>query len=158
MFWEITAREIELLNALSVLNSSAQREMEDYLRYLLCKQYKREVMASVFHNQLMHSLLHSLLHLVEREDYAIEQVEKRMRQINELYFGLFEQVHNKYSELISDLDSNELVKELGHNSFENIKRACLMGNRNSIRLEIVEFYESYNRFAKKKDSRKIVAV
>lgn len=158
MYGDITTHEIELLNAFSVLISSGQRDLEEYLRYLLCKQYRREVMAKIFHNQLMHSLLHSLIHLVEREDFEIFQVQKRMKQVYELYFGLFEQVHSKYCELVPDLDSNEIVKEFGKNGFENIERACTSENRSIIRLEIIDFYESFNRFAEKKDCRKIAAV
>lgn len=158
MLGEITANEIELLNTYALLGNSGQRELKDYLRYLLCKQYKKEIMVAVFHNQLLHSLLHSLLHLVERDDFDIAQVEKRMKQINELYFGIFEQVHNKYSEYIEELDSNEVVKEFAINGFGNIARACNSGNRTVIRLEIIEFYEGYNKLARKKDARKIVAV
>lgn len=158
MFGEITTNEIELLNSYALLGAAGQRELNDYIRYLLCKQYKKEIMVAVFNNQLLHSLLHSLLHLVERDEFDINQVEKRVKQINELYFGIFEQVHNKYSEHIEELDSNELVKEFGKNSFENINRACNSGNRMVIRMEIVEFYEGYNKLARKKDARKIVAV
>ncbi len=158
MFGDITANEIELLNAYSLLAATGQREMNDYIRYLLCKQYKKEIMVEVFHNQLLHSLLHSLLHLVERDEFDIKQVEKRVKQINELYFGIFAKVHNKYSEHVEELDSNEMVKEFGKSSFENIERACYAGNRIVIRLEIIEFYEGYNKLARKKDARKIVAV
>lgn len=158
MFGDITVNEIALLNAYALLGPAGQRELSDYMRYLLCKQYKKEIMVAVFHNQLLHSLIHSLLHLVERDEFDIHQVVKRVKQINELYFGIFEQVHNKYSEHIDELDSNEMVKEFGKNSFENIGRACETGNRILIRLEIVEFYEGYNKLARKKDARKIVAV
>lgn len=158
MFGDITANEIDLLNAYSLLGSAGQRELDDYIRYLLCKQYKKEIMVAVFHNQLLHSLLHSLLYLVERDEFDIKQVEKRVKQINELYFGIFEKVHIKYSEHVAELDSNEMVKEFGKNSFENIERACNSGNRIVIRLEIIEFYEGYNKLARKKDARKIVAV
>jgi len=158
MFGDITANEIDLLNAYALLGAAGQRELDDYIRYLLCKQYKKEIMVAVFHNQLLHSLLHSLLYLVERDEFDIQQVEKRIKQINELYFGIFEQVHNKYSEHVTELDSNEMVKEFGKNGFENITRACNSGNRIVIRLEIIEFYEGYNKLARKKDARKIVAV
>lgn len=158
MFGDFTTNEIELLNAYTILSSTGKRELKDYLRYLLCKQYKKELMTSVFHNQLIHNLLHSLLHLVEKDDFEIEQVEKRSKQVFELYFGIFEQIHNKYSELIDELDSNELVKEFGKNGLENIERAMHSENRVLIRLEIIEFYEGYNKLAKKKDARKFVAV
>lgn len=158
MFGDITANEIKLLNSYSLLGFAGQRELDDYMRYLLCKQYKKEVMMAVFHNQLLHSLLQSLLHLVERDEFDIKLVEKRVKQIKELYFGIFEKVHIKYSEHIEELDSNEMVKEFGKNSFQNIERACHSGNRIVIRLEIIEFYEGYNKLARKKDARKIVAV
>jgi len=158
MFGDITTNEIELLNAYYVLAPTGQKELKDYLRYQLCKQYKKEVMLAVFNNQLIHSLLHSLLHLVERDDFDIHQVQKRVQQIKELYFGIFEHVHSKYSEHVEELDSNETVKDFGRNGFDNITNACNTGNRISIRLEIVEFYEGYNKLARKKDARKIVAV
>lgn len=158
MFGDITANEIELLNAYFLLGPTAQKELKDYLRYQLSKQYKKEVMYAVFNNQLIHSLLHSLLHLVEREEFDINQVQKRVQQIKDLYFGIFEHVHNKYSEHIEELDSNEIVKDFGRISFENISNACSSGNRTTIRLEIVELYEGYNKLSRKKDARRIVAV
>jgi len=158
MYGDITTSEIELLNAFSNLTSSAQKDFKDYMRYLLCKQYKRELMSAIFHNQLLHNLLQSLLHIVERDEFQIVQIENRLKQINELYFGIFEKIHHKYSDLVDGLDSSELVKEFGRNSFENIERACKTGNRILIRLEIIDFYEGYYKFAQKKDARKIVAV
>jgi hypothetical protein len=158
MFGDITSADIELLNAVSNLNSSSQKELQDYLRYLLGKQYKKELMAAIFHNQLLHSLLQGLLHIVERDEFQILPIEKRINQIKELYFGIFEKIHIKYSELVDGLDSSELVKEFGMNSFENINRACKSGNNILIRLEIVEFYEGYYKLSQKKDARKIVAV
>jgi len=158
MYGDITSADIELLNAVSNLNYSSQKELKDYLRYLLCKQYKKELMATIFHNQLLHSLLQGLLHIVERDEFQIQPIEKRISQIKELYFGIFEKIHIKYSELVDGLDSSELVKEFGMNSFENINRACKSGNNILIRLEIVEFYEGYCKLAQKKDARKIVAV
>jgi hypothetical protein len=158
MFGDISTGEIELLNAFSNLTSAAQKELKDYLRYLLCKQYKKELKTAIFHNQLLHSLLQSLLHIVERDEFQITQIEKRMSQIKELYFGIFEKTHIKYSELVDGLDSCELVKDFGQNSFDNIDRACKCENHSLIRLEIVEFYEGYNKLAQKKDARKIVAV
>lgn len=158
MFGDISVGEIEILNAFSNLTSTAQKELKDYLRYLLSKQYKKELMAAIFHNQLLNSLLQGLLHIVERDEFQIQQIEKRMGQIRELYFSIFEKIHIKYTELVDGLDSCELVKDFGHNSFDNIDRACKCGNHNLIRLEIIEFYEGYNKLGQKKDARKIVAV
>jgi hypothetical protein len=77
-----------------------------------------------------------MLHIVERDDFQIIQIENRLKQVNELYFGIFEKIHTKYSDLIDGLDSSELVREFGKNSFEHINRACKSGNRTLIRMEI----------------------
>ncbi|MDD2586678.1 MAG: hypothetical protein PHT79_06565 [Syntrophomonadaceae bacterium] len=158
MVGDITIDELELLNSYQILGPSGQRALKDYLRYLLCKQYRREVMVAVFHNKLIHNLFHSLLHIAEKDDLAIEQVAIRVEQIKELYYGIFEQIHHRYSEHIKDLDSNEIVREFGRNSFTNIERALESGDISLIRLEIIEFYQEYNKLSKKRDTMKIVAV
>ena len=158
MLEDLSWDEVELLNAYHVLGHSGKKELNDYLRYLLIKQYKKELVVSIFNNKLMQSLLHRLLHTVEREDFDISQIEKRVLQFKEIYFGTFEQVHCKYTELISDLDSYEVIKDFGKNSFENIMHSCSSGNRNTIRFEIIELEENFNKLARKKDARKIVAV
>ena len=158
MYGDIDASDIELLNAVSNLNTTYRREFRDYIHYLLTKQYKKELMVAIFHNQLLHSLLQSTLQLVEREDFQIIQIENRLKQMYELYFGIFERIHMKYSELVDGLDSSEIVRDFGRNSFDNINRACQSGNRMLIRLEIAEFYEGYYKFAQKKEARKIYAV
>ncbi len=158
MYDNINASDIELFNAISNLDTTYQKEFRDYIQYLLTKQYKKELMGAIFHNQLLHSLLQSTLQLVEREDFEITQIEKRVKQMHELYFGIFEKVHLKYCEIIDGLDSSELVRDFGRNSFDNINRACLSGNRLLIRMEISEFYEGYYKFASQKGLRKIFAV
>jgi hypothetical protein len=155
---DITVNEVELLNAYQVLGPSGQKGLKDYLRYLLYKQYKREAMAAVFHNKLLHNLFHSLLHLVERDDFDLMQIEKRVKQIKELYYGIFEQVHNRFAEVIDDLDSCEVIKEFGQNSFENIDKAIRSGNHIMIRFEIIDFHQSFCRLSQKRDARNIVAV
>lgn len=158
MVGDISAREIELLNAYQVLGQTGRKDLKDYMRFLLCKQYKREVMVSVFHNNLLHNLFHSLLHMIEREDIDLDQVRRRIIQIRELYYAIFEQVHNRYAELVEELDSNELVKEFGRTSFDNVERAIRIGSSVLVRAEILGFYQEFNNLGKKKDARKIVAV
>lgn len=155
---DISAKEIDLLNVYHVLGQAGQKDLKDYIRYLLCKQYKREVMASVFHNNLLHNLLLSLMHMIEREDIDVEQVKRRVMQIRELYYAIFEQVHSRYAELVEELDSNEVVKEFGRSSFGNLERALRTGSAVLIRAEILGFYQEFNNLGRKKDARKIVAV
>lgn len=154
----MSRNEIELLNVYALLGPTGQKELKDYLKYLLTKQYKRDVMVAVFNNKLIHNLLHSLLHIIERDDFDIYQAQKRILQIKELYYGVFEKIHLRYAELIEDLDSNEIVREFGRNSFENIKLAFDSNNRNRIQFEIINFYQEYMNLSKKKDARQIVAV
>jgi hypothetical protein len=158
VFAEMTAAEIELLNMLEVLTPSGKREVREYTRYVLTKQYRREVMVAVFQNKLLANLFHSLVYLVEREDLDIAQVQKRVRQIKELYYTIFAQVHNRYLEVIDDLDSNEVVREFGRTGFENLEQAFRQGNSAVIRMEVVNFHQEYNKLGKKKDARQIVAV
>lgn len=158
MFAEMTAAEIELLNMLELLNPSGKREVREYTRYVLTKQYRREVMAAVFQNKLLVNLFHSLIYLVERDEFDIAQVQKRVRQIKELYYAIFDQVHNRYLQVIDDLDSNEVVREFGRISFENLDQAFKQGNLAVIRMEVVNFHQEYNKLGKKKDARQIVAV
>lgn len=158
MVGDITANEVELLNAYHLLTPSYRRELKDYMRYLLCKQYKREVMVAVFNNKLLHNLFLSLMHTVEKDEIDLEQVAKRIFQIKELYYAIFEQVHCKYSEHVEDLDSNELVKDFARNSFANLDRAIRSKNQDLVRYEIINFYQEFNKLSKKKDARNIVAV
>lgn len=158
MYGEIEAGDIELLNAVSNLAPVYRKEFKDYIQYLLTKQYKKELMVAIFHNQLLHSLLQSTLQLVEREEFSISQIEKRVRQMQELYFGIFEKIHIKYSELVDGLDSYEVVRDFGTLSFDNINRACRSGNRLLVRMEINEFLEGFYKHAQKKEARKIFAV
>jgi len=155
---DITFNEIELLNAYEMLSVSGQRDLKDYMRYLLCKQYKRDAMVTVFHNKLLHNLFHGLLHLVEREEIDCEEISKRIAKIKELYYGLFEQVHVCYSQHIEELDSNDVVSGFASNGFANLERVLNSGNTEMIRYEIINFYQEYTKLSQRKDARSIVAV
>ncbi|HOQ08829.1 MAG TPA: hypothetical protein PLG09_01745 [Syntrophomonadaceae bacterium] len=158
MFSDITAQEVEILNMLDIMTPTGVREVKEYMRYILTKQYRREVMAAVFHNKLLSNLFHSLLFLVERDDFDVAQVQKRVQQIKQIYYAIFDQVHNKYSKVVEDLDSNEVVREFGRISFENLERAFKQGQLSLIRMEVINFYQEYNKLGKKRDARQIVAV
>lgn len=158
MFADICPTDVELLNNYQKLTPRAQKELHDYMRYLLCKQYKRDVMVAVFHNKLLNNLMHSLLHLIEREEIDLSQVNRRVMQIKELYYALFEKVHNKYAELIEDLDSNETVKEFGRNGFANLEQALHSQSLNRIKIEIIEFYQGFDSLSRHRGMCKIVAV
>lgn len=158
MFEGLTANDIELLNSYQLLGVNGKKELKDYMRYLLCKQYRRELMGAIFQNQLIHNLCHSVLHIIEKDDFDINHLGRRIAQIKELYYGIFGQIHNKYSEHVENLDSIELVKEFGKNSFGNIERALRTNEQILIRAEIIDFYEEFKILSMQKEARKIVAV
>jgi len=158
LYTDIGLKDIEFLTKYKKLAPAAQRELLEYMRYLLCKQYKRELIIAVFHNKLINNLLHSLLRLVERDEIDIPQVTRRVMQIKELYYGLFEKVHNSYAELIEDLDSNEAVKEFGRNGFANLEQAIRSNHVGRIKMEIIEFYQGFESLARHHGARKIIAV
>jgi hypothetical protein len=158
VFEGVTANDIELLNSYQLLGVNGKKELKDYMRYLLCKQYRRELMVAIFQNQLIHNLCHSVLHIIEKDDFDIDHLGKRIRQIKELYYGTFEQVHYKYSEHIENLDSIEVVREFGKNSFGSIERALRSEDQILIRVEIIDFYEEFKILSLQKEARKIAAV
>jgi 23S rRNA C2498 (ribose-2'-O)-methylase RlmM len=158
VFADITAGDIEIINMLDLLTPSGKREVREYTRYVLTKQYRREVMVAIFQNKLLANLLHSIVFLVERDDFDIGPLQKRISQIKELYYAIFEQVHNRYLEVVDDLDSNEVVREFGRISFENLEEVLKQGNPTVIRREVINFQQEYNKLGKKKDARQIVAV
>lgn len=158
MTGDITINEVELLNAYQILGPASQKGLKYYMRYLLYKQYKREALVAVFNNKLLHNLFHSLLHIVEKDEFDLQQVEKRIKQIKELYYGLFSQVHSRYAEVVDDLDSSEVVREFGRNGFQSIEQAIQSGNYTMIRFEIIDFFQGYNKLSQKKDVKNIVAV
>ena len=158
MTLELTSNEVELLNAYQCLTSQGQKEYKEYLRYLLCKQYRREVMAAIFNNKMMDNLLRGLVHIIEGREIDIYLVARRVKQIKEIYYSTFQKVHLKYCEIVDNLDSNETVRETGRHAFENIEPALQIGNEDLIRMEVLEFYQDYKLLSRNNDARKIIAV
>ncbi|SHG60843.1 hypothetical protein SAMN02745221_00581 [Thermosyntropha lipolytica DSM 11003] len=158
MLPDFSLRELELLKLFQALGPAGQKECLEYIKYLLSKQYKRELNLAIFNNNLLQNLLRGLLHLVQKEDFDIMLAQKRMMQIKELYYAIFADIHNRYSELVEDLDTSEIVREFGQNNFSQVETAFISGDINRIRYEIIEFFQQYERLARKKDSRHVMAV
>ena len=150
--------EITILNIYNMLNYSRQKDLHEYSRYLLTKQYRNEVLSAIFHNKILNSLFHNLLYTVEKDEFDIEYVGKRIKQIKIIYYELFEDIHHRFSCIIGDLDCNETVRSFGDNSFYSLEQALNSENCNLIRRELTAFYQEYCKIAKKKDTRRIAAV
>jgi len=155
---DVSERELELLNGYSLLRSSAQSDFLDYMRYLLSKQYRKEVMAAIFNNRMLNNLIDDLVTMVDMEEIEVEHITKRVLQIRELYFGVFEQVHGRYCEVVENLDSNEVVKDFGRISFDNLLRALKTRDRKIVKTEVLDFYQQYYKLSRKKDARRLVAI
>lgn len=155
---DFSLREVEMLKVFQALGPAGQKECLEYIKYLLCKQYKKELMLAIFNNNLIHNLLRGLLYTVEKDEFDLPQAQKRVMQIKELYYAIFEDIHTKYSELVEDLDTNEIVREFGKNSFKNMENAFISGDTSKIRYEIIDFFQQYEKFAKKKDIKHVIAV
>ncbi|MGI6435787.1 MAG: hypothetical protein ACOX0F_10595 [Syntrophomonadaceae bacterium] len=158
MLTDLGLDDAELLNNFHKLGPAAQRELKEYMSYLLCKQYKREVIITVFHNKLLNNLLHGLLHLIESEELDMNQIGRRVMQIKELYYALFEKVHSAYAELVEDLDGCEVVKEFGRSGFANLLQALASNKPNRVRMEVIDFYQGFDSLSRHRMARKIVAV
>lgn len=155
---EVSDRELDMLKGYSLLRSSAQNDFLDYMRYLLSKQYRKEVMAAIFNNRMLNNLVDDLVAMVDLEGVEVEQITKRVIHIRELYFGVFEQVHARYCEVVENLDSNEVVKDFGRISFDNLLRALKTQDRGVIKAEVFDFYEQYYKLSRNKDARRLVAI
>ncbi len=153
-----SARDLELLNGYSLLRPSAQGDFLDYMHYLLSKQYRTEVMAAIFNNRILNKLIDDLVSMVDIEGMEIELIKRRVLQIREIYFGVFEQVHARYCEVVVNLDSNEVVKDFGRISFENLLRALKTEDWKVIKSEVLDFYEQYDSLSRKKDARRLIAI
>lgn len=150
--------DTELCNSYHRLGPQAQRELKDYVDYLLTRQYKREVIITVFHNKLLKNRLCGLLHIVESEEPDINLVKRRVIQVKELYFGLFEKVHSDYAQLVEDLDACEVVKEFGRTSFTNLMRAIDSNRPSRVRTEVIDFFQGFDSLSRHSRARKIIAV
>jgi len=158
VFGDVSERELELLNGYTLLRESAQGDLQDYLHYLLSKQYQREVMVAVFHNRFLNNLIDDLVKMINLDGLEVGQIRKRILQIRELYFGVLEQVHRRYYEVVENLYTNEVAKDFGRCSFENLERALETQDIRLISAEVIDFYEQYNSLSKKKDARRLVAI
>ncbi|MGI6421313.1 MAG: hypothetical protein ACOX0N_03790 [Syntrophomonadaceae bacterium] len=155
---DLSLRDLELLNAYSLLRPSAQRDFLDYMNYLLSRQYRSEVMSAIFNNRILNKLIDDLVRMVDIEGIETEPIRRRVIHIREIYFGVFEQVHARYCEVVENLDSNEVVKDFGRISFDNLLRAIRTEDRKLIKAEVHDFYEQYSSLSRKKDARRLVAI
>jgi hypothetical protein len=157
---DFSREEIQLLEANSLLTSPARKKLSEYLHFLLYKQYKAEVLSAVVGNQFVVQMLNRLRQMAERNDLDMPAVSRKLHQLRELYFSIFSSIHVKYSELVPDLDSCEIVREFGVAGFDNIERACMMENKLLLRLEIEDFYRGFETLAQKSinNTRQLVAI
>lgn len=158
MFPDLSDQEIHLLNNFNLLTQDNQKEYNDYLRYILLKQYRAEMHSQVLANPLLCNGLKQALRLCEREETGIEEIMQKVRQTKYIYHQLVEKVYCKYAEALDDFPLNDLVLDWGRMGFENVAEAASNDQKDLIRRELEEMIHGYNKMAKKQDRRRIVAV
>lgn len=155
---EMNTNEMQLLNRFNMLNRENQREMEDYLRYLLFKQYKAELNQQVFGNPILLSLLTQAERMCERDETVLEEVQAKVEQAQYVFCQILERVSAKYEEIINEPGSDQYVRDWGRLGFQGVAEALEMGCRDRLKNQIEEMLHGYHRLAKKEDRILTVAV
>lgn len=158
MLPDLTRQEIQLLNRFSMLTPEGRRELNNYMRFILLKQYRSDLFSQVLGNPLLFNGLQQAIRLCEREDVEVEEVVQKIRQLKFLYYQLLEKSYCKYSEILGEMLLEDSLKDWGKVCFENILDAAHTGRRELMRQELEEMVQSYNRLARREDRKKIVAV
>lgn len=158
MFLGLNSQEIQLLNRFNLLAPENKREVNDYLCYLIMKQYRAELNSQVLGNPLIYNGLLQAIRMCERDDLGIDEILQKIRQIKFLYYQLLEKIYCKYADILEGFYTDELLKDWGRLGFESVFEAAQKQSKESICTELEEMVQGYNRLAKKEGKRKFVAV
>jgi len=158
VFWEHNVEEITLLNQFNLLLPEGRREVLDYLRYTLFKQYQRELHAAVFSSQPLYNALVYIAKMCEREEASVEDILAKVRQVKFIFYQQYEKVHLKYASILSELHIEDTLRDVGRLGFENIFQAAHSNRPNLIKKEVEELLEMFRKLANRKDRRRIMAV
>jgi hypothetical protein len=155
MEWIFSREELDLLEAYTVLGSTERAGLVEYLSFLLGRQYRRDALAAITGNQMLIQLLLNIRQFVERDEFDLAAAGQRINRLRTLYFELFASVHLKYSAVIPELDSYEIVRDFGLTGFDYMEQACRLGNKPVLRAEIEDFYRGFQALAQKNNKYKV---
>ncbi|MGE5371277.1 MAG: hypothetical protein ACM3QZ_04735 [Solirubrobacterales bacterium] len=150
--------DLNLLQRYHLLNQDGKKEVVEYLRYLLSKQWRSEMHAQVFGNPLIFNLLSQARRMCERDDCSLADIDAKVGQAKYLYYQAVERVNTKFELLLQDAGAEFYVQDWGVGGFSEIADAGSTGSRERVSEQIEEMLHGYRRLAKKGDRRIIVAV
>ncbi|MGE5398532.1 MAG: hypothetical protein ACM3MK_13490 [Chitinophagales bacterium] len=158
MIPNMTSQEIQLISRFSQLTPEGKREIDDYLRFVLLKQYKKELCSQVLNNSLLHNGFLQAVWMCEREDTSIEDIVAKVRQLKFVFYQSLERTYCRYSEVLGELMVEDILRDWGSIGFDSVLEAANTGNKELMKQELENMLQDYGRLAKKEDKRKIVAV
>jgi len=159
MYPDVTVQEVELLNRFNLLSAEGKKELNDYLRYLLLKQYRAELYSQVLGNPLLHNGLMQAVRMCESENVELEEIVHKIRQVKQIYYQLLEKVFLKYAEAVDELYLYDSLRDWGRIGFEQVADAANKDCKEDILRELEEMLHNYRKLAVNRgDRRRIVAV
>lgn len=139
--------EIRMLSQMSVLGPESKRELQEYLEFLVARQCRNEFKTMLLHSNWLFNNLLALSNLNENcENYCFEVLE-RVKRMKGLCQGVFEQLIEKYGELLGDIKGYEGVAENVIMSLRQIQDAAVRNDARLTRNEILDMLESHKLMA-----------
>jgi len=150
--------EIRILKQLSVLSPQARREVRSYLEFLVAMQCRYELRSRLLCNSWLYGGLLGLLNLPENSESYCEEVKERVKKLKQMCFAAYEQIAEKYTELLGEIKGYEDVVEILLIGLGQIEDAAQAENVSRIQKEIVEMMETYKKLTGACRSSKVRAI
>lgn len=158
MSLDIFEGDIALLNQFHLLQPEGRQDVQEYLRYTLFKQYRRELYTTILGYQPLYNGLLQIAHMCEREDTGTEEIFHRAKQVKFLFYQRYEKVRAKYASVLIDLHIEDSLRDFARMEFESIFEAIHTNRKDLIKREIEEFLEIFTKLSFRQARRRIVAV
>jgi len=158
MFLEISAQEITLLSKFNLLHPQAKQEIQEYVNYVLFRQYQRELYNAVLASAAINNGLNQIMRMCEREETDTEEILTKLKQVKFYFYQTYEGVKTKYEGVLAAIHAEDSLLDLGRLGFENILEAIYSNNKEQVRRETEEFLGMFRKLANPGDKRRIAAV
>lgn len=153
-----TSEEIRFLSQLSVLSPQARREVKSYLEFLVAMQCRYELRSRLLCNSWLYGSLLGLFNLPESSENYCQEVKERVRRLKQMCFAVYEQIAEKYEELLGEIKGYEDVVDSLLLGLRQIEDAARAENVARTRKEIVEMMETYKKLTGACRSSKVRAI
>ena len=158
MFLEMTNQEIALLSKYNLLHPQTRQEVQEYMSYILFRQYQRELYNALLTNSAIGNGLTQIIRLCEREETDAQELVSRLNQVKFYFYHTYEKVKTKYEGVLAAVQAEDSLLDLGRLGFENILQAIYSNDRQRIRREVEEFVGMFRKLVHRRDKRRIAAV